>query len=334
MKYPTFSPLAVLLSLCFIFSAVRAEDIPSDAASRPGAKEIVVTDAHEREVRLAAPARRIIVLAPGDCEILFALGAGDSVIAAGSRCDFPESVRSLPSVASDSETNIEQILSLAPDLVIIYEMSRADETARTLSSVGIPAVITRAENIDATYDTIRMLGQLTGKDAEALIASMQDTFERISRLAGNTGKTVYFEISPLSEGLITAGRNTFIDDIAKICGLKNVFEDVIGTAAVSQEQVIERNPDIIIAIPYSNNGPELTKEIAHRPGWDRITAVKQGRIEYADSSEIARPGPRLRDAAIRLFRLADPDASRALDTTSPDGADKSGKTDKYQRSLS
>lgn len=320
MKYRALTLLAVLFSLCLI-SAACAENSPPDTTSLTEAKDIAVTDAHGREVRIGAPAERIVVLAPGDCEILYALGAGDKIIAAGSRCDFPEPVRSLPTVASDSETNIEQLLSLNPDLVVIYETSRADETAQTLSTSGIPAVITRAENIASTYDTIRILGRLTGKspEAETLISSMQGTFDLISKLAGNTGKTVYFEISPLSDGLMAAGKNTFMDDIAVICGLKNIFSDVNGIAAISQEQVIERNPDIIITIPYSDNGPSLSEEISHRPGWDRITAVKQGRIECAVSGEIARPGPRLRNAAIRLFQLSNPDAARSLNA--PDISD-------------
>ena len=312
------SVLSAVITVCLcigVFAESAASASVSVSAAGGENKGITVKDAHGRTVRLSAPAKRIVALAPGDCEILFAIGAGNSLVAAGDSCDRPEAVRSLPSVSSGSEINIEQILSLSPDLVVIFEEPRSDEHAQMLASAGVPAVITLANNIPSTFDMIRLLGRATGKDAEAeaLISDMQKTFDRITAASGNTGKTIFFEVSPLAEGLRTAGRNTFMDDIAKICGLTNIFSDVDGWAAVSQEQVIERNPDYILAVPYSNNGPEYVKEIISRPGWNLTNAVRLGNIGYAETNEITRPGPRLREAAIHVFQLTGPDSAKGLE---------------------
>ena len=148
------------------------------------------------------------------------------------------------------------------------------------------------------------VGALIGKDAEAeaLVMQMQGVFDDIAAKSPDTGKTVYFEVSPLQWGLWTAGKGTFMDELATICGLTNAFADVEGWAEISEEQVLSRNPDYIVTITmYYGDGPTPVEEIASRPGWDVLTAVQEGRILNADSNEISRPGPRLMDAAETLF---------------------------------
>ena len=86
-----------------------------------------------------------------------------------------------------------------------------------------------------------MIGQLTGRQsqAQALMAQMQEQFQRIAAQAQDTGKTVYFEVSPLEWGLWTAGKGTFMDELAALCGLTNAFSDVEGWAQISEEQVLQ-----------------------------------------------------------------------------------------------
>ena len=286
--------VSLFLAVLMIFSiaSVTAED---------GA--ITVTDMYDREITLAEPATRIVAMQPSDCEILCAIGCEDALVGRGQYCDYPESVLNLPVVQSGENTNIEEILALEPQVVLMNDMASSEEQVRQLEENGVKVVISKASDIEGVYYAIRMIGTLMGKEdnAEALITDMKNTFDSISAAAGKGG-TVYFEVSPLQWGLWTAGSGTFMDELASICGLTNIFSDVTGWGEISEEQVIARNPDYIVTITmYYGEGPTPVEEIISREGWGEITAVKEGQVYNAESNAISRPGPRLKDAAVELF---------------------------------
>ena len=99
----------------------------------------------------------------------------------------------------------------------------------------------------------------------------------------------------------TAGSATFMDELATMCGLTNAFSDIEGWAAISEEQVLERNPDYIVSI--AGMGDTAVEEIMGREGWGDLNAIKNAEVYNADSNAIARPGPRLKDAAIELYNF-------------------------------
>lgn len=268
-------------------------------------------DMYGREVVLDAPATRIVALAPSDCEILCALGAEDLLVGRGAYCDYPESILDVPVVETGENTNLEQIIALQPQVVLMADMAQTAEQVQALEDAGIRVVLSDANDIEGVYTAIRMIGQLTGLDgeAEALVADMQATFDDIAARSEDTGKTVYFEVSPLEYGLWTAGANTFMDELASLCGLTNAFADVEGWAAISEEQVLERDPDYIVTISmYYGEGPTPVEEIMGRAGWEGLTAVQNGDVFNADSNEISRPGPRLKDAALALYAFVSGEA--------------------------
>ena len=265
---------------------------------------IIVTDMMGREIALPEPATRIVALTAADCEILCALGCEDALVGRGEYCDYPASVLDKPSVQSGYETNIEQIMALEPQVVLMATMAQTVEQVEALENAGVRVVVSDAQDIEGVYYAIRMIGMLMGKNAEAdaLAADMQAAFAGIADKAENTGKTVYFEVSPLQWGLWTAGKGTFMDELAAMCGLTNAFADVDGWAAISEEQVLERDPDYIVTITmYYGEGPTPIEEIKSRAGWDALKAVQNDDILNADSNEISRPGPRLKDAAETLY---------------------------------
>ncbi len=265
---------------------------------------ITVTDMTGREITLSEPATRIVALTASDCEILCALGAEDALVGRGEYCDYPESILAIPSVQSGAETNIEQILSLQPQVVLMSSMAQSAESVEALESAGVKVVVSDADDIEGTYTSIRLIGALMAKDAEAeaLIADMQATFDEIAAKSENSGKTVYFEVSPLEWGLWTAGSNTFMNELANMCGLTNAFADVEGWVEISEEQVLQRDPDYIVTITmYFGEGPTPVEEIMGRAGWENLKAISGGNVFNADSNEVSRPGPRLKDAAIALY---------------------------------
>ncbi|MBR0353013.1 MAG: ABC transporter substrate-binding protein [Oscillospiraceae bacterium] len=266
--------------------------------------KITVTDMMGREVSLDAPASKIVVLTAAECEILYALGAGDSVVGKGEYCDWPAEAADVPVVNSGFQTNVEQIIALEPDLVIMNSMDQSPEDVTKLEEAGIPVAVTLAADISGVYESITLIGTLTGqnKAADLIVKSMKKVFDDISAApAGDGEQTVYFEVSPLQWGLWTAGKGTFMDEVAALVGLKNCFGDVDGWAEISEEQVLERNPDFIVTISmYYGEGPTPVEEILSRPGWENLTAVKNGSILNLQDNELTRPGPRLVDGTVML----------------------------------
>ncbi len=271
------------------------------------ASPVSVKDMTDREIKLEAPATRIVALTASDCEILYAIGAGDTLVGRGEYCDYPEEVKAVPSVQSGADTNIEQIVALKPQVVLMSTMAQTDEQVAALEAAGIKVIVSDAQNIAGVYTAIELIGAVTGKTEEAatLVSSMKTSFAEIAaKVKGDGAKTVYFEVSPLQYGLWTAGSGTFMDELATMLGLKNAFADVKGWGEISQEQVIERDPDYIVTITmYYGEGPTPVEEIKGREGWQDLKAVKNGTILNADSNEISRPGPRLVEAAETLYQF-------------------------------
>ena len=287
--------------------AAPAEEEPAPA-EKPEAEDtastVTLTDMTGRKIMLDAPAERVVALTAADCEILYALGAGDLLVGRGEYCDYPAEVLDVPSVQSGYETNIEQIIALEPQVLLMSTMAQTEEQVQQLEAAGIHVVVSDAQDIEGTYTAINMIGTLTGKQAEAasIVESMQKTFDEIKANAGDGTKTVYFEVSPLQYGLWTAGSGTFMDEIANMLGLTNCFADVTGWGEISGGQVLERNPDYIVTISmYYGEGPTPEEEILSRTGWENVTAVKDGKILNLQNNELSRPGPRLADGAKAMY---------------------------------
>lgn len=313
------SHLAVLLSLLMLVVALVSgctqskENTSRKQESTSSGKEsglFEIRDMTGREVKLDKAAERIVVLSPSDCEILFAIGAGEKVVGRGEYCDYPEEVLNIPSVQSGAETNLEQIIALNPQLVIMTKMAQSKEQVEILENAGIKVVVTDAQDIEGVYTAIELIGTVTGMkaEAEAVINRMKSTIADISAKVKEKGseystKTVYFEASPLQYGLWTTGKGTFIDELIAILGLNNAFSDIEGWSEISQEQVIERNPDYILTTTMYSTVEGLTpiEEIMGRKGWENIKAIRAHNVINIDPNEVSRPGPRLTDVLTKLY---------------------------------
>ena len=302
--------LALLLALVMTLSLAACTSGSNEPAEEPagepegfGEAAITVTDMTGREITLDEPATRVVALSAADCEFLYAVGAGDALVGRGEYCDYPAEVLEVPSVQSGYDTNIEQIIALEPQVLLMSTMAQTEEQIAQLEEAGIKVVVSDAQDIEGVYTAIEMIGKLMGKEAEAeqVITNMKLTFADLSGSTAGQGKTIYFEVSPLEYGLWTAGSGTFMNEIAEMLGMKNIFDDVQGWAEISEEQVIERNPDYIVTITmYFGEGPTPEEEIMGRTGWENVTAVKNGAILNLVNNELSRPTPRLTDGAILL----------------------------------
>lgn len=286
-------------------AAPAATALPAGAPA--GNNPVTITDMAGREITLAEPATRVVALTAADCEILYALGAGDLLVGRGEYCDYPAAVLEVPSVQSGYETNLEQILALEPQVLLMAMMAQPEEHVAALEAAGVRVVVSDAQDIPGVYTAIEMIGALLGRETEAagMIDSMKAAFSELAEGAGGDGeKTVYFEVSPLEYGLWTAGADTFMNEIAELLGLRNAFADVSGWAEISEEQVLERNPDYIVTISmYFGEGPTPVEEILGRAGWQNVTAVKNGAILHLGNNELSRPSYRLVDGARALYQF-------------------------------
>ena len=266
-----------------------------------------ITDMMGREVTIQEPVSRIVAVTASDCEILYAIGAGEMLVGRGTYCDYPAEVTEIPIVESGADLNIEQIVALAPQVVLMGTMAQSKEQTAQLEAAGIQVVVSEATNIEGVYAAITVIGEVTGKTAEAtaLVDSMKASFAQVAeKAAGDGTKTVYFEVSPLEWGLWTAGSGTFMDELAAMLGLKNAFADVSNWGEISQEQVLERDPDYIVTISmYYGEGPTPVEEIKAREGWQDLKALQNDTVLNADSNEISRPGPRLVDAIQTMYEF-------------------------------
>ncbi|MBE7003393.1 MAG: ABC transporter substrate-binding protein [Ruminococcaceae bacterium] len=328
--------LAALCSGCGGGASSSGNDVPAPAsaaapepaaqpaasepapAAQPENKSVTVTDMTGREVTLDEPATRVVALSASDCEFLFAVGAGDTLVGRGEYCDYPAEVFNVPSVQSGYDTNIEQIIALEPQVLLMSTMAQTEEQINALENAGIKVVVSDAQDIEGVYTALNMIGKLMGRESEAaaVVENMKSTFAQVAAQAdAAAGKTVYFEVSPLQYGLWTAGKGTFMNEIAEMVGLRNVFDDVDGWGEVSEEQVLARNPDFIVTITmYYGEGPTPIEEILSRPGWENVSAVKNEAILNLQDNELSRPTPRLADGAQMLYDFV---AEHADDQLSP-----------------
>ena len=314
--------LAMLIALTAACTQTQPAPLPEETVaptaaptSEPTADaSVTVTDMKGREITLDAPATKIVALTAADCEILYAIGAGDTLVGRGEYCDYPAAVLNVPSVQSGAATNIEQIIALAPQAVVMGTMAQTVEQVAQLEAAGIRVVVSEAKDVAGVYAAIELIGTLVGHETEAaaVIDGMKSTLDKVSAdaVASGKGGTIYFEVSPLQYGLWTAGSDTFMNEIAHMLGLNNIFADLNGWAEISEEQVIERNPDYIVTISmYFGEGPSPEEEILSRAGWENITAVQNGAILNLQNNELSRPCPRLADGAQMLYDFVFGDAA-------------------------
>lgn len=297
-----------LLTMTLALTMVPAYSAQANQATKEGLK---LTDMAGREVVLEeGPATEIVTLMPSDAEILFELGAGDTIVGRGTYVDYPaEEVEDIPAIATGKDLNIEEIIALDPQVVIMTGMALNEDQVKAIEEAGIPVLITDATTIDGVYEAIDLLGQVVDRQEEAqtLIDEMKATFANFQEKASQKEKpgSVYYEISPLEYGLWTAGSETFMDEIGSLLGLENIFADQKSFVEISQEQVLDKNPDYILttSMQMDESAPQPQDEIKERQGWEEVTAVKEDHVFAIDNSAFTRPGPRLAQAIESLYQL-------------------------------
>ena len=266
-----------------------------------------LTDDEGTTVAIATKPSKIVSLTPAATETLFAIGAGDRVVATDDGSDYPTGASALPHVATFSSVDIEKIVKLDPDLVVAGGLgfSPPDSIAK-LRSLKIPVLVLYAASVDGVYHDIELVGAAVGNEAEAvtLTAGMRTQIGAISGAAKGAGTPprVYYEVGYTeSTGQIFAPADkSFVAEMVTLAGGDAITTGDAASYEIPLETLIERDPQVIIlgVNPFYAPTPA---QVAKRPGWGVMTAVRDGDVRPVHDIEVTRPGPRL---AIGLRNLA------------------------------
>lgn len=265
--------------------------------AKSSAFPLVVTEEGGRRVTLPAPPQRIVCLSPAHTENLYALGAGDRVVATDNYSDYPAEVKPKATLNCWPRIPLEQVVALKPDLVIV--LTQEGEEVRRLEAAGVRVVQLFPKTFDQTLERIELLGRITGREARAqeLVQEMRKRADAVKvKVAGEPEVPVVYELDATDPARpFVAGGGAIYQEIIRMAGGKNLFADQQKpTVQVSAEQVIARNPEVLLlgdtASPVLPQSPALVRK---RTGWEQIKAVRTGRIYGVQSDRITRPGPRL-----------------------------------------
>ncbi len=274
---------------------------------------ISLTDGLDRQVNLDAPAKKIVSLSPPVTEMLFAVGAGEQVAGRDTFSDYPESAKTLPDIGGGfGDYDLETIVSLAPDLVIAGAIN-TPELVQSLEDLGLKVYyLSNPSDLEGTYASLQTLGALSGHadSAEKLIADLRAREEAVKAALKDISDkpAVYYELDATDPAKpYTPGPGTFYNALIEEAGGANIGAILSGEwAQIGLEALLSMDPDLIL---LGDAMWGVTPEsVAQRPGWDALTAVKEGRVLPFDDNLIARIGPRQVDGLEALARILHPEA--------------------------
>jgi iron complex transport system substrate-binding protein len=263
---------------------------PADAGAFP-----VTVASGDGEITVDTRPEAVVSLSPTATESLFAVGAGDQVVAVDDQSDFPAGVPATE--LSGYEPNVEAVLGYSPDLVVASDDT--NDLVAGLAAAGVPTLLLpAATTVDEAYDQIEVIGAATGNvgGAAEVVAGMQADVDEILAGLPGTGEplTYYHELDPT---YFSVTSETFIGDVYSRLGLQNIADAATDPAAdpypqLSEEFIVTADPDLILLADAQCCGV-TPEQVAARPGWSGMTAVVEGRIHAVDEDVASRWGPRV-----------------------------------------
>jgi len=279
---------------------VTTTAVPATTITESSGFPVTVSDANG-EVVIDARPERIVSLSSTGTEMLFAVGAGDQVVAVDEFSTYPDEAPITD--LSGFTPNLEAIVGYEPDLVVIS--FDPGELQSGLDAVGVPSLLlTTALSLDDVYAQLEVIGAATGhlpEAAEVVLGMQADIDEIVSTTSVPEGISFYHEVD---ETLYSAASSSFLGQIYALLGMENIADaadpDGIGFPQLASEYVVSQDPDLIILadVDFGVTPESLTD----RPGWDAMTAVVNGAIVELDADLASNWGPRI---VILLQTVAD-----------------------------
>jgi iron complex transport system substrate-binding protein len=264
--------------------------------------ELTLQDDLGRTLSLPAPASRIVSLAPGITESLFAIGAGRQLVGVTTYCSYPPEARQKPSVGGMTTPSIEAITALSPDLVVATVEGNLREDVRTLERIGIPVFVTNPRTLEAIQHSLTQLGILTGHGEEArhLVRTLQQREDSLRREASTPPVRTMLILA--LQPLVVAGSNTFLDDLLRAAGAENIGARSPGSyPTISREAVAAGDPEVLILL--SDAAADTSTLLEQFPEWRTLSAIRTGHVFIVDADLLSRPGPRSLEGLALLNHL-------------------------------
>ena len=282
---------AISLSLALI---ACAGDAPPRAAEAPA---IEVIDDIGHTVRLPRPAERVVSLIPGRTDVILALRAEDRLVAR-TRYDEDPRIAHLPSLGDALTPSVEWLALQEPDLVIAWPDRQSRSVVTRLEELGIPVYSSGVESIAGARSSIADIGKLLGLQtrADSIITRLDAVVDSV-RSAHSDGDhpSVLYLIG--LEPPQAAGPGTFIDEMIVVAGGTNALSDAAALwPSVSIEDVLARQPDVVIVSTATESAEQILANLRTRPGWRTLSAVHDNRVHIVDAGLMNRPGPAMIDA--------------------------------------
>ena len=297
---------AIILSLVIFLAACSP-------LGSPAVQNLTLTDGLSREVKIAAPALRIVSLAPSNTEILFSLGASGQVVGRDEFSNYPAEAASIPSIGGNmGNYDLESIAALKPDLVLASGLNTPEQIS-SLEQLGLTVyVLPNPKDLDGLYQNLVTVGEITGKISQAneLVKSLKSRVnaveEKISTV--DTRPVVFYELDGSDPAQPwTSGPGTFLSNLIGMVGGVNAGGDLKSDfAQISLEALLVKDPALII-LGDSNYGVDASL-VSGREGWGALSAVRSGMVLPFNDDLVSRPGPRLVDGLEALAKMIHPEA--------------------------
>ena len=259
-----------------------------------------------RHVDVPQDPHRIICLAPSITETVFALGKGAQVVAVTDYTEYPPEARLKTSVGGLIDPSIEKIVSLRPDLVLATREMNRRETVEELDRFRIPVFVINPQGLEGILASVWDIGKALNcsREGEALVKQLDEKRRRVAvQLAGLARPKVFVLI--WHDPVITAGSGAFITEVISAVGGESATADIAQTwPQISLEEVLRRSPDLLLLVKGSHQGVRLD-ELKQRAGWNRLKAVRENRVIYADE-RLEHSSPLVFDAIEDLARKLHP----------------------------
>lgn len=287
--------IGAILVIVFIIASNGCIELTPSVGESP----LIITDDLGRDVTIPKELNRIVSLSPSNTEILFALGLGDKVVGVTRYCNYPPEAQERAEIGGFTTVNIEKVVALRPDLVLA-DSSLQKAVVEELEKFGLSVVALGSDDVDDILEDIELIGKITGREeiAQELTANMR---KRIKAITDNTKGLNETQLTKALfilglDPLRVAGPGSLAHILIQLAGGCNIAADAEAKYVVySSELLIERDPDVIIFNKNMGTIEITVNDLKGQPGWDAISAVKNGRVYGIDGDIISRKGPRIVD---------------------------------------
>jgi iron complex transport system substrate-binding protein len=278
---------------------------------------VTVKDDTGATVTLLAPAQRVVSLSPHATELLFAAGAGDKVVGVVAYSDYPEAARKLPRVGDNSALDLERILSLKPDLLVVWMHGNSQRQVEALRQLKLPVFYSEPKHLTDLPAAIETLGTLTGTPAKAQASAeaFRARYEALRKqYSSRTPVSVFYQV--WTQPLMTLNGTHMVSDVIRLCGGVNIFADEAPLVPrVSVEAVLAKRPEAMFtATPGATKSDKPLATLDSWRKWPQLPAVANNNLFGIDGDLINRPGPRILDGARTMCEDLDIARSRRTPT--------------------